>query len=760
MQTPISTAFIGPRFLGANLMRSPNILEFVEKPVAVRQKDDERSLAFLIVGPDSPTFHQLKLAVSSMRPLGDAIRIFSAHSTSEALEIVTRESHLAVILLDSKLAEGEGASFALVKEVRERGFTHARIIMHSAKLDTELDNALAEKYDIDDFRGKNFVSRRTIEMLVISAVRTYRQIISVNRYHRMLRRVAQTSAAMIDQTSIADCARVATHAAVNVLSGNSGFLCFQKEFEGFFANQRWYGVGCYETGRHPSRGEFGMIECALTRESHVFSKISTVFYIRLNDEQQAAAIYIDGAIPNDEATHRIIDILSVQIASAINKMRFVHQMEFLALHDEATGLPNRVAMERLIDQCISGHDKSGVVSIVSVETHAEVEASLDEDTASRMMKAIADRIVKTGATVGRLSPCQLVVLGESQGKALMPVPRSLCKPILVDGLHLPVNLTIGTCDLINAVSGHLAIRYARIALRDARRHSRGEVLDYDHGMRNAAADRLSMISDMKKSIDATGQFVIHYQPQFNMITGELIGVEALLRWRRNGTAVSPADFIPVAEATGLIREIGLFPIVEGIHQAAAWYREGHAMIVGINLSATQLGDHDVIDAIKHTLKETGVPPGLIEIELTETAATTIGKATSIIGQLRGLGLRIAIDDFGTGYSSLERLANLKFDRIKIDRHFVAKAPNSIPHHAVCQMAINLAHSLGCSVLAEGVETEQQAQLLIGMGCFEVQGFLYGMPMPADEVFLPQKKSALLKLGSLPLVQNSQQTLAC
>jgi len=717
-------------------------LTFLDHPIPIgRTLQSDRPWFVLVVGRDSPAQRKLQSELTGFRPLGRAIKVLAAKTPAETLKTLVDEMDIAVVLIGGGL-EGRGQTcLDLGKEIREMGLVETRILLHSATLGEEINDAVAETYDINDFRGKENMSRRTVEMMVVSAIRAYHRIHAINRSHQMLRRIAQTSAAMIAQGSIAGCAMVATHAAVKLLSGNSGFLSFMDRGGRSFSDQEYYGVGTYATGViPPSKNALTLIERAFERESHVFGESGTVFYVRLHSGPKAAAIYVDGAAPRDEATYRLIDILSAQIASGINKMWFVHRIDYMALHDESTGLPNRCAMEHEIDCCIARGERHCIVSILNLETHTEVEASLGEDAASRMVKAIADRVEATGAKVGRLGPCQLVVLGKAQRDAHASVPRELTEHILVDGLHLPVHLTIGTCELDAANSGSTAIRQARAALRHARKHNRGGVRAYDETMTRSATNRLSMISDMKQAIDTTGQFQVYYQPQYDMTTGALIGAEALLRWRRNGVPVSPADFIPVAEATGLIRQIGLVPIFEGINQAASWYRQGTPIVVGINLSPAQLGDSVVIDLIERTLAETAVPAELIEFELTETAATTLEDASSIINLLRGMGLRIAIDDFGTGYSSLQRLANLNFDRIKIDREFVSKASSSLPHRVVCQMAVNLAKSLSISVLAEGVETEVQAQLLVEMGCREAQGFLYGVPVPAHSFVLTKPKT--------------------
>lgn len=230
-----------------------------------------------------------------------------------------------------------------------------------------------------------------------------------------------------------------------------------------------------------------------------------------------------------------------------------------------------------------------------------------------------------------------------------------------------------------------------------------------------------------------GEITLHYQPQVDLLSGRIIGAEALLRCRVGKDMLPTGPFIHAAEANGLIKHIGSLVMSIAFKQAVEWEEAGSPIVIAVNLSPVQAADPDLLDEVDRRMQETGVPPRLIEFELTEGVTSSTAEATQGLLQLKSRGFRVAIDDFGVGHSSLERLADMPFDRIKIDRGFIMRAGSSRPHFCICQATVDLAHRLGMSALAEGIEREEQAALVRSIGCYEAQGYLYGQPMPAFDL---------------------------
>ena len=256
----------------------------------------------------------------------------------------------------------------------------------------------------------------------------------------------------------------------------------------------------------------------------------------------------------------------------------------------------------------------------------------------------------------------------------------------------------------------------------------------DRELSELAAERLSLESELHTAIDAR-QFTVHYQPQVDVRDRRIVGVEALVRWRhpRRGL-LRPAEFIALAEETGLIVPLGHQVLRAACAQAHDWQGLcGHPLHMAVNVSARQLREPGLIEDVAGVLRETGLEPGLLEIEITETATlSSPGHADAVLHGLREMGVSVSLDDFGTGYSSLSQLRRLPITRLKIDRSFVAELPGNESSAAIACAVIDLAHAMGLGVVAEGVETEQQLEFLRARGCHEVQGFLFCRPLPADE----------------------------
>jgi EAL domain-containing protein (putative c-di-GMP-specific phosphodiesterase class I) len=258
---------------------------------------------------------------------------------------------------------------------------------------------------------------------------------------------------------------------------------------------------------------------------------------------------------------------------------------------------------------------------------------------------------------------------------------------------------------------------------------------YDPKMSAPTAQSLSLMSDLRKALDR-GEFVVYYQPQIHVKTGELIGVEALLRWQHPQRGmISPAQFIPLAEETGLIVPIGEWVLRTACAQVKAWAEAGFPeMRVAVNLSARQFMRDDLVEVVERVLRDTGLKPHLLELEITESMTMhNVERAIQILHGLKNLGVMISLDDFGTGYSSLSYLKHFPIHMLKIDQSFVRDITVDPDDAAIVNSIIALAHALQLNVIAEGVETEEQLAYLVEQGCFEMQGYLFSPPLPVQSL---------------------------
>jgi len=438
-------------------------------------------------------------------------------------------------------------------------------------------------------------------------------------------------------------------------------------------------------------------------------------------------------------------------------MKLLGEQHHQARHDSLTGLNNRMALESVLDQAIADALRENLglaVFLLDLDRFKNINDSLGHNVGDHLLVEVASRLqacMRGADTVARLSGDEFVVL---LPRLASPDVTSVAAK-LVEALSIPYwigdrelrttpSIGISLCPQ-DAQDVESLIKYADTAMYAAKAKGGARFQYFAREMNQAATERLHIEFRLREALDG-GQFVLHYQPKIDM-TGRLTGLEALLRWQLEGEApLGPAQFIAIAEESGLIDEIGDWVIVTVCRQLRAWIDQGlDAPCVAINLSTRQLRQPDLAVKVGRMLVESGLSPDMLEFEVTETAAMENPQtAARRLDELGAMGLTLSIDDFGTGYSSLSHLRSLPLDALKIDRSFVRDIASDANDLAIARGTIALAHSLGLRVVAEGVETMAQWQLLRGLGCDEVQGYLIACPAPAEEL------AGILALGSIQL----------
>ncbi len=396
---------------------------------------------------------------------------------------------------------------------------------------------------------------------------------------------------------------------------------------------------------------------------------------------------------------------------------------------------------------------------VDLDRFRLINDALGQAAGDQLLCAVATALggsVREADTVARLGADEFAVLlkdvqtatdvASIVGKLTEAVGRSQ----RLDGLEVRPSASIGI-SLFPDDSEDIEIvrRQASAAMQHAKSQGGNRYRFFAPEMNVHVAARLSMESDLRRAID-DGQLLVHYQPQVSLHTGELTGAEALLRWRHPELGmVSPARFIPLAEDTGLIEPLGEWVLREVCRQLRAWLDEGlDVPPVAVNLSVRQFRQPTLVSQVEHALQANALSPRSLGLEITESAVMhDVEAAIATVCQLKALGVGLSLDDFGTGYSSLSYLKRFPIDHLKIDRSFVNDVTVNPDDAAICKAVIGLAHSLELHVIAEGVETEAQAQYLKQQQCDELQGYLFSKPLPADDFAHLVKSSRTLPLLS-------------
>lgn len=434
------------------------------------------------------------------------------------------------------------------------------------------------------------------------------------------------------------------------------------------------------------------------------------------------------------------DITTVKDAQA--------KLEYQAHHDPLTGLPNRIMFRDRVNRAIARAQRHGHVAclmFIDLDRFKDINDSLGHAVGDQVLIEIAERLqqrLRGEDSVSRHGGDEFTVLIESLkdarqaarfAKKILPWFE---QPILIDEHELYITASIGISSFPgDGDSPEILIRNADTAMYQAKASGRNTYAYYDAKLTEQAMERVHMEAALRKAIDQ-GQLFLQYQPQVRCDTGEVTGVEALVRWQHPELGLySPGRFIPLAEETGLIIPLGEWVLQTATRQLQAWQAQGIELHrVAVNVAAAQLRLEHFDRVVARALEDSGLLPGCLELEITEgflAAAPEI--APHILQRLRNLGVEIAVDDFGTGYSSLRRLKDLAVDRLKIDQGFVRGIPDDPDDLALARAILWLGHSLGLEVIAEGVEQTEQCALLAAEGCEDAQGYLYSKPLSAADL---------------------------
>ncbi|MGA3135860.1 MAG: EAL domain-containing protein [Terracidiphilus sp.] len=442
------------------------------------------------------------------------------------------------------------------------------------------------------------------------------------------------------------------------------------------------------------------------------------------------------------------------------------RVQYMALHDALTGLPNRVLLEDRLGQAIalaSRNQKIVAVLMLDMDRFKNVNDSFGHYTGDRLLEAVSVRLqgcLRESDILARLGGDEFVI-----GIGMVPANRdietvaqkvlaTLDEPFQVEGHTLQISASIGiSLYPADGENAEALLQYADAAMYEAKKKGRGIYCFFTPELTEATQRRQKLENDLYHAC-ARGEFVLHYQPLVSVGSGRITGVEALLRWQHPEEGlIYPNEFIPQLEELGLMVEVGDWVLKTACLQNAAWQKEGLPPVrVSVNVSSQQFYRGNIVDSVKRALRETGLEPKWLELELTESLTLDESEATiKIMLDLKRIGVDLSLDDFGTGWSSLSYLRKFPLNRIKIDRSFMRDVASEPAAETVVSNILSLGHSLGIECVAEGVETRPQLDYLQRQRCAEMQGFLYSPALPGEDcgALLRSGKPEFISVPSVP-----------
>ncbi|HEY8606782.1 MAG TPA: EAL domain-containing protein [Noviherbaspirillum sp.] len=708
-----------------------------------RQASDGCVWRVLIIDDDADVHAATTFALRGVEMQNRPLFFLHAYSAQEARELLVRERDIAVILLDVVM-EQDDAGLRLVRHIREDlGLSEARIILRTGQPGYAPELDAIRDLDINDYKTKSELTRVKLYTTLTAAIRSYEQIRAITASRRGLDRIVQASTELMALHGLDNFAAGVLSQVARLLDCEAnGVLCMQEADappEVVAAVGELAELATFGLARDAAGSISALLARALDERRSLYRERAAVLYFG-GDASRRFAAYLDTRAPLPEIEQRLLDVFCRNIAVGLDNVLLVTRLHNSAFYDPLTRLPNRTRLKEQLEEVLApAQRRDNTLALVDIDHFSETNDALGHQFGDLLLLGVAARLqAQFGEqlVVGRVGGDTFGVIGD----AALVNPETLLgmfdEPFSIDGQQVQVSATAGLLRLAEYEGSPAdALKDADIALKRAKLHQRAGHFYFSRSMGVDIRERVRLMHALRAAVGTPELFLV-YQPQIDLASGRAVGAEALLRWKTpDGTFVPPDRFIPIAEFSGLISELGARVLREACSELVRLRADGHTeFTMSVNVSQVQFRDPHFLDMLRTVLAETGAPAERIELEITESIAMEEPDALiNLLGQIKQTGVSIAIDDFGTGFSSLSYLQRLRADRLKIDRSFVTEITASARGSSIAEMVVQLGRNLGLSVVAEGVEDERQAQILRSLGCPLAQGYLFARPMAIEQL---------------------------
>ncbi len=700
-----------------------------------------RGWRVLVVDHDEDVHAAAQAGLQGLVLFGAPVVLLQARTEAEARAVLRQERDLAVLLLGADAPPHSG--FGLVEFLREGlKLQHTRVVLRTEQPDPALETLL--RLDIGDCRSKAELAPARMQATVAAALRAYEQLCNTDASRRSLERIVQSGTALLEQTNLqAFAAAVIAQLAAVLDVPEEGLVCLRDAGAAaagtgqvLAAAGRFAGLAGQPLQALPASLAAQLLQRALVQGTNVYGAQGGVALYMGRRDGQDMAVYVQAPRLRSTADRQLLDVFCTNLRTLRHNRGLLERLHQSAYFDTQVGLPNRAHFIEKVDACARRGARHHILALLDIDDFSAANDVMGHRFGDRLLAAVARRLAEAlapGVLLARVGPDTFGALGTTRQVVPQRLLECVRQPVLVDGVPHKVTLTCGHVLLPHAVeAGADLVKDATIALKRAKRDHRGQDLRYAEQMGAEARDRALLLSELRAAIDDARLYLV-YQPQRDLRTGALVGLEALLRWRtEDGRVVPPDRFIPVAEHSGLIVPLGQWVLAMACTTMRQMLDAGCAPgRMAVNVSVAQLRDPGFFDTVRAALVAHGLQGRHLELEITESVAvlpTQLLEAT--LSVLRAEGITIAIDDFGTGYSSLSYLERLPLDRIKIDRGFVRQLREA-QGARIAETVTQLGRKLGLQVLAEGIEDAATWQALVDMGCHEGQGYYIARPMERE-----------------------------
>lgn len=710
----------------------------------------------LVVDDDEEIHSVTRLALSDLVLNGKSLTFHHAYSGGEALEFLTERGHEIAVLLLDVVMESDDAGLQVAKKMRdELHLEEPRIILRTGQPGYAPEESVIKEYDINDYKTKTELTRSKLVTTIIASLRSYQQILTINQSRKGLEKIIGSAANLLEEHSVKGfCEGVVEQISSLIGLDAGGVLCaragsvLDKDEDGVYVlgaagdfasciNERLESI-------HNDKIVMQVTQC-LQKKEHIFGDDYSVLY--MDSSGYEAAVFIQAGNDISEVDRQLLEVFLSSVSVGYENVNLFHQLRNAAFRDWLTKLPNRNEFINMLDDLnrTDNDFDADIVALIDINHFSDINDGLGQEAGNKLLIAVSERLQNQfdeRVMMARIGADVFGLIGTDVEIAPEKIDAIFNVPFKAGDHTLPVNITIGLTRLLESASGINLLKQTNIALNRAKKSLTCNYEYYAPEMEEKTTWRLGMIRQLRSDF-ADRRLEVWFQPQIDLMTEEVVGMEALLRWpNREGGYISPAVFVPLAEYSGLIIDIGEWVLEESCLKLKQLQNLGHDKLrVAVNISMPQFRDPLFVTNVKNTVKDTGIPAANLELEITESLVMDEPQiVVEALKDLKSSGIQIAIDDFGTGFSSMSYLQQLPLDRLKVDRAFVNEIEPG-KQAFIAETIVTLGQKLGLKTIAEGVEKKEQAAYMLKLGCDEAQGYMYAKPMPFDELitFLSEYK---------------------
>ncbi|MFC7003821.1 EAL domain-containing protein [Bowmanella sp. JS7-9] len=720
--------------------------EFMEEPVAHHSDVDKADVWTILSVEDNPAYQQsLNFALSDLRYRGKKLQVLNANSRTSAATMISQHPEICIILLDVVMEEDD-SGLRLVNTIREvLGNKMVRIVLLTGQPGMAPRQNIMEDYDIDDYWVKSKLNKENLQTIVYSNIRTWLHLRMLDEAQRGLQLIIEASQ-QLDQCRELPVFSDHVLATLGGLIGaaEGGIICARQSEQdeyttgkilaasGKFSKLKKQQLDAIEPELH------AQFEQLWQAKQHIFEDNRSLLYFPSTEfTGEAYLCMVCSEKPLTDQQIYMLQIFSENVQSNFKNIALFNRLSELAYMDPLLGVFNRNRLQRELNVLSSRHWYASELIVCSLEDFPSLYLTFGRDFINRCVSAVYTMLSDNlpGLMISaRIGQDRLALLTNNTISIELPEQLSF-QAVPVDGIdhRLPLRFGVVRLSSVSINNGEAAIHAAEHALELARKLNQTTYY-FDSEVEQHAAQRVTQLTKLRQAI-ANRDFHIALQPKIEFATNKLAGFEALARWTDSEGKMNPPDqFIGLAEQAGIIELLDIQIVELAFAAIIRLQQEGINVPVAINVSIRDLASKHYVEQLKQFPQKFDVSPTFIELEITETEAMKhYDQFIKVLSELKNLGYRVAIDDFGTGYSSLAHITELPAEVLKIDGSFVRNIGKTNSANHVIEMIMRLGNRFNFEVVAEGVETEEQKQLLREMGCHIGQGYLFARPMPLDDV---------------------------